>query len=475
MNVMNSLFFSPRFRFAPMALAAAVLLGGCASIDKTQPTLNLPTTWMEASPQAATLQRDWWRSFNSDELAQLIDAAQKSSPTLAIASERVTQAELAMNNAGASLFPSVSAGGSSGARRSDPDGNFGGTRSDSSSVSLGVSYEIDLWGKLAAGRRGANDSLNSSRFDFESARLSLTTGVANAYFQAIGVRVRLAIARENLAIAERIFNVTDARYRAGAASALDVSRQRSTVLSQRAALLPLIVQERQTVTALAILLGRPPGDLSVATSNFDALQVPVVGAGLPSELLTRRPDLASAEAQLAAADANVAVARASLLPSISLSGSAGLASSALLSLSNPSSSLALTGSIAQTLFDGGRLRNQVKLSESQRRALVESYRDAVNTALKEVEDALGNAARNRDQESAQLAILEEARRSLQLSELRYREGADDLSSVLDAQRTLFSAQDALAQIRQSRLTAALDLFKALGGGWTQTDTVATTR
>jgi NodT family efflux transporter outer membrane factor (OMF) lipoprotein len=468
MIAMTSLSFQLRFRFAPLALAASLVLGGCASIDKTLAPLDMPATWVEASPEATVLQRDWWQSFNSAELAQLIEAAQKSSPTLAIAFERVTQAELAVNNAGATLFPTVSASGSLGTRRTDPDGRFGGTNADSSGISIGASYEIDLWGKLAAGRRGAADSLNASRFDLETARLSLTTGVANAYFQVVGTRVRLAIARENLAIAERLFNITDARYRNGAASALDVSRQRSTVLSQRAALLPLVVQERQTVTALSILLGQPPGKVGVATTDFNALNVPVVGAMLPSELLTRRPDLASVEAQLAAADANVAVARASLLPSVSLSATAGIASSAL-ALSNPSSTLALTGSIAQTIFDGGRLRNQVKLSESQRRALVESYRDSVYTALKEVEDALGNAARNRDQEAAQLAIIEEAQRSLRLSEARYKEGADDLSTLLDAQRTLFSAQDQLAQVRQSRLTGAIDLFKALGGGWQQPD------
>jgi outer membrane protein TolC len=190
-----------------------------------------------------------------------------------------------------------------------------------------------------------------------------------------------------------------------------------------------------------------------------------VSAGLPSQLLTRRPDLASAEAQLAAADADVAAARAALLPSIQLSGSAGVATAALLSLSNPAASIGLSASIVQTLFDGGRLRGQVQLSESQRRVLVETYRQAVYTALKEVNDALGNAERNRKQEELQTAIRDENERSLRLAATRYREGADDLLTVLDAQRSLFSAQDQLAQLRLARLTSALDVFKALGGGW----------
>lgn len=448
-----------------VALTVAFTLTGCATpVDRTRPVVDLPAAWNESSPGSSALQRDWWREFQSAELAQLIDAAQAGSPTLAIAAERVQQAELLVRSAGATLFPSVGVGGGTGAQRSDPSGDRART-SKSTDVSLGVSYEVDLWGRLAAGVQGAEAALAASRYDLETARLSLTTGVANAYFQVLALRMRLVIARENLRVAERVFKIVDARYRNGAASALDLSGQRITVLTQRATLEPLEVQERQTVTALAVLLGRTPQTLQVEARSFDGFAIPEVGAALPSELLVRRPDLASAEAQLAGADADVAAARAALLPSVSLSGSAGLASASLLSLANPATSLGLTASIAQTLFDGGRLRNQVALSESARRQLVESYRDAIYAALKEVEDALGNAVRHRGQEQAQLEIRDEAQRSLRLAELRYREGADDLTRVLDAQRTLFSSLDQLAQLRLARLTAALDLYKALGGGW----------
>ena len=457
----------PRDIAVKIAMATAFTLVGCATpIDGTpRPTIDLPAQWSEASPGSSVLQRDWWRGFQSSELERLIDAAQAGSPTLAIAAERVQQAEITVRSAGATLFPSVSVGGGTGAQRSDPSGSSART-SKSTNVSLGVSYEVDLWGRLAAGVKGAEASLAASRYDFESARLSLTTGVANAYFQVLALRMRLVVARDNLAIAERVFKIVDSRYRNGAASALDVSRQRIAVMTQRATIEPLEVQERQTVTALAVLLGRTPQNLQIETRRFDAFVIPEVGAVLPSELLVRRPDLASAEAQLAGADADVAVARAALLPSVSLSGSAGLASASLLSLANPATSLGLTASLVQTLFDGGRLRNQVALSESARRQLVENYRASIYTALKEVEDALGNAVRHRGQEQAQLAIRDEAQRSLRLAELRYREGADDLTSVLDAQRTLFSSLDQLAQLRLARLTATLDLYKALGGGWT---------
>src|SRR5690606_6684905 len=169
------------------------------------------------------------------------------------------------------------------------------------------------------------------------------------------------------------------------------------------------------------------------------------------------------------ADASVDQARAALLPTLQLSAGGTLATNALLSLADPTRGLSLTGAVAQSLFDGGRLRSQVESSDAQRVQALESYRKAVLTALKEVEDALVNTSRQSDQETAQTAIHEEAQRSLNLAERRYKAGADSLSTVLDAQRTFYSAQDQLAQTRLARLTAAVDLIKSLGGGWQRED------
>jgi multidrug efflux system outer membrane protein len=464
--------FRRRALLLPCLAAALLAAGGCATrIETTRPALELPAAWAEARPEAdagaQALERDWWRGFRSDELVALIDQAQAGSANLIVAAERVRQAELAARLAGSSLFPQVSVGGDTGARYNDTPGPGNSSTQRSTSVSVGISYEIDLWGRVAALDQGAQASLRGSRYDLETVRLSLTTGVANAYFQVLSLRMRLAVARENLEIAEKVRKIVDARYRNGVATALDLSRQRTTVLTQRTALLPLEVQERQSISALAILLGRPPQGFGVQGTDLTALAVPEVAAGLPSSLLTRRPDLASAEAQLAGADANLAAARAALLPTLSLTSAAGMSNNALLSLANPAFSLDITASILRTLFDADRQRNQIQVSESSRRQMVETYRLSVYTALKEMDDALGNAARNRAQEDAQQVIREEAQRSLRLSELRYREGADDLSALLDAQRTLFSAEDQLAQVKLSRLTAALDVFKALGGGWTR--------
>ncbi|MEW6647604.1 MAG: efflux transporter outer membrane subunit [Pseudomonadota bacterium] len=449
-----------------LGLVLVTVLTGCASTDTIQrPAVALPTTWTEAAPaQAEPLSDGWWQQFNSTQLEALVREALNASPDLAAAQEKVVQAELQVRQSGASLFPSLNLSGSTGVRRNEPaDGPA--TNSESTSVSLGASYEVDLWGRIDADVRAAEATLSAAHYDFAAARLSLVAAVADAYFQSLALRERLRIARENLAIAERVLGIVEARYRNGAASALDLTRQQTAVLTQRSALLPLEVQERQTVRALAILLGRAPQGLALAQEAFAQLNIPVVAPGLPSELLLRRPDLARAEAQLAAADANVAAARAALLPSISLSASAGVATTELLSLANPVTTLGLSAGIVQSLFDGGRLRAQVASSESRRRELVENYRKAILSALKEVEDSLGNAARNIQQEAMQEQIVAHAQRTLRLAELRYREGADDLLTVLDAQRSLFQAQDTRVQLRLARLGAALDLYKVIGGGW----------
>jgi len=455
-----------RRRRTLLVAAVALLVAGCAITEPaTRPALAMPASWSEPVPATAMQAgAGWWRGFSSRQLEGLIAEAFAGSPDFRIAAERVRQAEIRLRTAGASLLPFATVGGDTDWRRTEP-ARGRAIDSESSGASLAVSYEVDLWGRLAAGVAGADASLAATRHDFEALRLTLVAGVASTYFQLLTTRARIDIARDNLAIAERVFDIAEARYRNGAASALDVSRQRGTVLAQRAALLPLENQARQTLTALAVLLGRVPQDFGVNGETLATLAIPEVAPGLPADLLVRRPDLASAEAQLAGADADVAAARAALLPAVQLSGSAGLASTALLSLANPSNSVALSASLAKTLFDGGRLRGDVEAARSRRREFVENYRAAIFSALKEVEDALGNADRNRREENTQQLIRDEAARTLRLAELRYREGADDLLAVLDAQRTLFQAQDRLAQLRFARLAAALDLFKALGGGW----------
>jgi len=458
-----------RRAFAATAVAA-LALGACATHD-TPPARApvLPSAYTGAvGANAAVPVRDWWDAFGSPELSSLVTTALGANPDLAIVAERVRQAEAQVRIAGATLFPVLNFGAATARRGARPDGGDWQT-DDSSSATLSASYELDLWGKNASGVRAAEAALRASRFDRETVRLTLVAGVANAYFQVLSLRGRLVIARDNLAVAARVFAVVDSRVRNGAASSLDLARQQAAVLAQRAAIPPLELQERQTIFALAILLGRAPQGFETATSAVTDLAVPRVAPGLPAQLLARRPDVASAEAQLAAANANVAAARAALLPGISLTGSAGLASEALLNfLRAPAAAWAVGAALLQPIFNGGRLRAQVDAAASRERELVENYRKFILAALADVESALAAGSRNAAQEVLQEQVLVQARRALQLAEIRYRAGADDLLTVLDAQRTLFQAEDQLASIRLARLQSSVGLFKALGGGWSET-------
>jgi NodT family efflux transporter outer membrane factor (OMF) lipoprotein len=454
-------------RIAP--LLAALALGACAGLIHRSPMPPVPAVPPAfTEPQAldgAPPEPDWWRAFGSADLSDLITAALDANPDVAIAAEHVRQAEAQVRSAGASLFPVLSlSAGTSRRETRESGGSLVGT--SSSNVGLSASYEVDLWGRNAFGVSAARADLRATRFDQETARLTVVSGVADAYFQLLSLRGRLVIARENLAIAQRVLKVVDSRVRNGANSALDKARQETAVLSQQAAIPPLELQERQTLIALAILLGRPPEGFDTAASNIEGLTVPRVAPGMPSQLLVRRPDLASAEAQIAAANADVGAARAALLPSIQLTGSAGLASNALINvLKAPTLALSIGASLLQPIFEGGRLRAQVNIAESREQELALAYRRSVLAALADVESALSATSHTDEQVALQMEVLEQARLALSLAEVRYREGADDLLVLLDAQRTLFQAEDQLRQLRLAQLQASVDLFKALGGGW----------
>ena len=452
---------------AAVSLALVVSIAGCATTSPMlQPAVQMAPSYNEAAPAGAVaVSPDWWRQFGSQELESLVKEALAGSPDLAIAMERVRQAEAQVSVAGASLFPTLNLGFNTSRRATG--GDAGSHTNDASSTTLSASYELDLWGRNAAGVRGAKESLRGTIHDRDAAQLTLISGVASGYFQLLSLRGRLAIARENLAIAERVQTLVAARARNGVESQLDVDRQDATVLSQRAALMPLERQERQTLAALAVLVGRTPQGFDVTGNSVASLAVPAIDPGLPAQLLVRRPDLASAEARLAGANADLAAARAALLPSIQLTGAAGVSSAALMTvLGGPSSVASIALSLMQPIFDGGRLRGQVRVAESTERELVESYRKAILAALADVESALVAGSRVAQQEVLQAQVQAKAQNALRLAEVRYREGADDLMTVLDAQRSLFDAQDRLAQVRLDRLESAVSLFKALGGGWT---------
>ncbi len=312
----------------------------------------------------------------------------------------------------------------------------------------------------------AEASLQANRYDRETVALTVTSGIVSTYLQVLSLRDRLEIAQQNVANAERVLNLVGAQSRAGAASPLDLARQRSAVAGQKAVIPDLMQQEREAQTALAILLGRAPQTFRVNEPGLAKILLPQVTPGLPSELLSRRPDIRHAEAQLAAANANVAVARAALFPSIRLTGSAGGQSNALLSLFNgPNMLVNLGAGLVAPIFDAGRLSSQRDLAIAQKQELVQVYRSTVINALSEVDTALGQIRSLDEQSKLKNTEMEQARFAFELSEIRYRSGAEDLMTVLDTQRSLSEVQNELGQIKLKRLKATVSLYKALGGGW----------
>jgi len=282
----------------------------------------------------------------------------------------------------------------------------------------------------------------------------------------LSLRDRLEIAQQNVANAQRVLKLVEAQSRAGAASPLDLARQRSSVAGLQAVIPDLTQQERDAQTALAILLGRPPQQFSVNEKGLATINMPQILPGLPSELLTRRPDIRRAEARLAAANANVAAARAALFPSIRLTGAAGGQSSALLSLFNGNNLLLNLGaSLTAPIFDAGLLNNQRDLAIAQKQELLQVYRSTVIGALSEVEKSLGAIRSLEERYRLKKQEVDEARFAFELSEIRYRVGAEDLMTVLDTQRSLSEGQNQLGQIKLLRLQATVSLYKALGGGW----------
>ncbi len=449
-----------------MVLVAIFVSAACQTLlPDEKPALRPDVAWLlDADALSHEITPDWWNAFGSGQLQALVQRGLQDNPDLRISAERLYQAELEVNIAGASLWPGVGFTAQTGGSRSRSEGDEWQS-TDNSRVGVQASYQIDLWGRLAAERLAVDALLDATRFDHDAARLELVSTIAASWFNWLGLQERLATARENIRIAERILAIVDARFRFGTASSADLARQKGNLLAQESAVLPLALQARQTRAALATLIGAPPHALALDKEHLLDITLPEIWAGIPSDLLTRRPDIASMEAQLAMANADVMAARAALLPGLELGASAGRSSAARWALTAPVDTVGWSLSLAQTLFDHGRRRHLVNISKSRRVALVEQYRKVILNALQETELAVDQVLTFEQQEHLQQEIIDHAQRALRLTEIRYQEGNENLLALLEAQRGLFQAQDQQIQLRQARLNALVDLFRVLGGGW----------
>lgn len=452
-------------RLAMLTMAAA--LAGCSMVpDYLAPkTEALPRFQYAANAPVSWPDPNWWQGFGSRELTAMIEQAAKSSPDLAAALARIEQAEAQSRSASASLFPSLGANGSLTRSTSNP-GGFGTVTNTSYRGDLQASYQLDLLGRYRAESAAGATRLEATQYDYEAVALTLNADIAATYLQILALRDRIRLTNEQLRNAEGILNLLEQQARIGVISDLELAQQRNAIASQRASQQGLMQSERETVNALAVLLGQLPTGFAAQAQSLDSLQAPAVIAGMPSELLQRRPDIRRAEADLRAANFDIGSARAARFPSIQLTASGGTVSNVLSNLLTPGSFLtSLAAGLTVPIFEGGRLEAQEDAARARYRELVASYSKTVLSAFRDAENALSASdLYNRQYQLARQA-LEEATRAYQLAEARYRLGAVDFISVLDAQRAVFQATDAVAQANLARLSALVDLYEALGGGW----------
>jgi NodT family efflux transporter outer membrane factor (OMF) lipoprotein len=436
--------------------------------------LTIPAAYRDASTSSSVAlpKADWWRGFRSRELTRLIEEAELGNLDIAAAIGRVIQADAQARIAGAPLLPNV--GLDASAQRSRPSqatgtrlgGGTGPAERDQFSLIAGASYEIDFWGKNRSRLLAAEQNAIATRFDREVVALTAMAAVANAYFLVLATQDRLRYGRENIESASRVLGVIRQRLEAGTASSLDVAQQESVLNTERAVIPTLEQILRQNTAALAVLVGRSPEYVRIRGGSMSNIAIPRITPGIPAELLTRRPDVRAAEADLAGANANVAAARAAFFPSITLSAQGGWQASLLKWIGRPEAAVwqAAVG-LAQPLFDGGELQGQLDQQKGRQEELLQIYRKTVIQAFADVDSALVATRQLAIRERLQNEVVSSSRRAFSIAEQRLREGTVDIISVLNTQQTLFQAQDTLTQVRLARLQATVGLFQALGGGW----------
>ena len=455
-------------------LCMALSSSGCLlTKDLPDPALDVPASYKQSgrkNPLDAPPTLDWWRGFHSAELTTLMEEAQTVNLDIAAATARFKQADAQARITGAALLPALQLNGSETYSRTSGSSasglTNGGREVVNYSASLSASYELDFWGKNRDAAQAAEETASANRFDRDVVALTTLTSVATAYFQVLASQDRLRTAERNIASATRILNAIKERLSAGTGTDLDVAQQESVLANQRALVPPLRQALDQNVNALAILVSRPPERIRVTGGSLNAIAIPKVTPGLPSEILTQRPDIRRQEAQLASATANVGSARAQFFPSIQLTGQGGYQSSSLVSLFQPHAAFfSLVGGLTQPIFDGGRILGNFELTQARQEELLQTYRKTVVQSFADVDNALTSIRETTTRLRLQREVVAASRRAFQLSEQQLRAGTADIVTVLNTQLTLFQAEDALWQAQLARLLAIISLYQALGGGW----------
>ncbi len=456
-----------------VAGALALLVFGCAAVgpEYGAPTPDVPAAWRRGDVAVANVRpvgdlSRWWQRLNDATLSGLIEQALRGSTDLRVAQARLREARARRALAAAQFYPSVTASGS--VRRSKSSAEVGsGATTELYNASFDASWEPDVFGGVWRGREAAQADLEASAANLYNTQVSLVAEVARNYVELRAFQARLAIARGNLISQSETLQLTDWRAQAGLVSSLDVEQARANVEQTRAQIPSLETSLAGSEHRLAILLGQAPGTL------HEKLAVPApipvasdrVAIGIPADVLRQRPDVRAAERQLAAETARIGQAQAAHYPNFTLSGSLGLEALSLGALGGNAVTRSLLASVRQTIFDAGRLRQQVEIQNAiQERALV-NYEAAVLTALQDVENALVALANSRDRQAALRSAVEAARNAALLAHNRYTSGLIDFQTVLNTERTVLTIEDNLASAEAEGATALVQLYKALGGGW----------
>ena len=431
------------------------------------PPASAPAAWRTDLPATVPIDRAWWNGFADPALIALVEQALANNSDIGVAIGRVREARANVRAARATLFPTLDAGIAGGRDRSvsafgTPEvQTFGEPQAQ-------AAYEVDLFGRLADQRAAARNAYFASQGARDAVRLAVASGTASAYITLLGLDSRLDIARRTLVARRDSLRIANSRVSNGYSPKLEL-QQAQAEYDATAAIIPQIqLAVARIENGLNLLTGNVPGAIARGRT-LETLAQPAIPEGLPSELLTRRPDIASAEYQLAAADRSLAAARKRFLPRLSLSGSAGTAISTL--LADPITIWSAGGSILAPIFEGGRLAAQSEAAGGQRDQAALAYRRAVLTGFREVEDALASVERLDQQLVLATHQRDSLAESVRLATNRYREGYSPYLDQLDAQRQLLSAELNLAQVRADAFSARVALFQALGGGWSKEDVV----
>lgn len=460
-----------RLRSVAGACFAAIALAGCVlGPDYQRPQVPLPPAWhADASTAADLANTAWWKAFGDPQLDALIDAALDANKDLRIAAYRVQEYDAKLEVSSSQEYPQASY-------------TLGGQRIHRSqeipelmrigapvgynefNVGLNVSWELDLWGRV----RRANEAARAELLSTEAARrgvmLSVVSGVATSYVELLGLDKQLLLARQTLKARQDEVDLLTKKFHGGSATRLSVEKAQSLV-AETEAQIPDIERQISTVeNALSVLVGRNPGP--IARGSITDFKLPPIPQGVPSDVLTRRPDIQAAEQTLVAANARIGVAKAEYFPTISMTGMLGLASDDLRWLGAKTARTGeLNRSVLGPIFSGGRIEGDVRQAEAVQKEMLETYLKAVQTALQEVEDALVFRAKSGEREKAferhEKALEEVAR----LARMRYEGGESTYLDVLDADRDVFEAQNQLAQGRRDEFLALVSVYKAMGGGW----------